>query len=146
MKSILGKFLKGLLYFLTLPGLIILLAFVSVIGLIYFIGLGIKGIILFFQGKSLFKDLPEDMEVRRIKDSQIPPSDIEEKKEAENNPSMLYTTQNFYDYSAPLADNTTEKKEEVVETKQEDNIISEEPLIKPAEKSTRIETLGEDDK
>ncbi len=56
---------QGLLYTLVLPVLIVVLAGYSVYGLIIFIIMLFKSIILFFRGKSINSDLPEDIEAKR---------------------------------------------------------------------------------
>ncbi len=65
-QSILKKFLKGLLYIFILPGVLVILSFYSVIGIFMFVFLGIKAILLFFTGRNLFGDLPEDIKARQI--------------------------------------------------------------------------------
>ena len=65
MANFFKTFLKGLLYLVTLPALIIALAVYLVISIFMFIYLGIKGIVLFFKGENLFGDLPEDIEARK---------------------------------------------------------------------------------
>lgn len=106
MKLIFSKFLKGLLYLFTLPGLIVILSVGAVVGIFYFFALGVKGIILFFQGKSLFKDLPEDIEVRRIKASNQP---VVEEEKKEEDPMIVFTANSLYNFE-PL-----QRKEETTE-------------------------------
>ena len=66
MGSIFKKFGQGLLYILVLPVFILAIAIFGVYGIGLFIVLMIKSIICFFKGKSLYKDLPEDIEAQRI--------------------------------------------------------------------------------
>ena len=56
---------QGLLYTLVLPVLIVVLAGYSVYGIIIFLIMLVKSIILFFKGKSINSDLPEDIEAKR---------------------------------------------------------------------------------
>ena len=56
---------QGLLYTLVLPVLIVVLAGYSVYGIIIFLIMLVKSIVLFFKGKSLNTDLPEDIEAKR---------------------------------------------------------------------------------
>ena len=56
---------QGLLYTLVLPVLIVVLAGYSVYGIIIFLIMLVKSIVLFFKGKSLNTDLPEDVEAKR---------------------------------------------------------------------------------
>lgn len=64
--SILKKFFRGVLYLFVLPLLCAVLAVYAVIGVFMFFFLGIKAIILFFTGRNLFGDLPEDIKARQI--------------------------------------------------------------------------------
>ena len=66
MGSIFKKFGQGLLYILVLPIFLFAIALFGVYGVGLFVFLMIKSIICFFQGKSLYKDLPEDLEAKRI--------------------------------------------------------------------------------
>lgn len=65
MVNFLKSFGKGLLYLLVLPAIIIGVAIYGVVGIFIFIFLAFKGLILFFKGKSLFDDLPEDVEAKK---------------------------------------------------------------------------------
>lgn len=68
-----GSFLKtcwkGFKYFLTTPIFFVVLAFYAVIGFFMFIGIGIKAIYMFFTGRNIFKDFPEDIEAKKTLDS-----------------------------------------------------------------------------
>ena len=66
MISFFKNFGKGVLYVLVLPALLAGLAVYAVVALFVFIYLAIKGLILFFTGRSLYEDLPEDKEAKRI--------------------------------------------------------------------------------
>lgn len=65
MASLLKSFGKGCLYILVLPVLLVILAVYAVLGVGMFIFVSIKGIILFFTGRS-FGELPEDIKARAI--------------------------------------------------------------------------------
>lgn len=74
-----GAFFKkagmGLLNILILPGILIVLAFYGAISLFVFLFLAVKGLVLFFTGRNLFEDFPEDKEAKRIlKERAIAPS------------------------------------------------------------------------
>lgn len=85
------SFGKGILYVLVLPVLLVILGLYAIFALFGFIYLSIKSIILFFTGRSLFDDLPEDKKAKAIiKANTINPDDyvaegdmpyVEEKKE-----------------------------------------------------------------
>ena len=66
MINFLKSFAKGILYLLVLPAIIVALAIYAVVALVMFIYLAIKGIVLFFTGRSLYDDLPEDIEARDV--------------------------------------------------------------------------------
>ena len=64
--AILKKFLRGVLYIFVLPLLLVVLSIYAVIGIFVFVFLGIKAIFLFFTGRNLFGELPEDIKARQI--------------------------------------------------------------------------------
>jgi len=63
------EFLKrcglGILYLIAAPFAVVLLALFAVFGLIVFLFMLVKSLILFFSGRSVFDDLPEDIEAKR---------------------------------------------------------------------------------
>ena len=59
------NFGKGVLYVLVLPFLIVGMAWYAVFALFVFIYLAIKSVVLFFSGRSLYEDLPEDREAKK---------------------------------------------------------------------------------
>ena len=59
------NFGKGVLYVLVLPFLLVGLAIYGVVAFFIFVFLAFKGIILFFTGRSLYEDLPEDIEAKK---------------------------------------------------------------------------------
>ena len=65
MASLLKSFGKGCLYLLVLPVLLVILAVYAVLGVGMFVFVSIKGIILFFTGRS-FGELSEDIKARAI--------------------------------------------------------------------------------
>ena len=65
MVSFFKNFGKGVLYVLVLPFLLVGMALYAVVAFFVFIFLSIKGIILFFTGRSLYEDLPEDIEAKK---------------------------------------------------------------------------------
>ena len=64
------SFGKGILYVLVLPFLLVGLALYGVVAIFIFIFLAIKGLVLFFTGRSLDDELPEDKKARLIKEGQ----------------------------------------------------------------------------
>ena len=65
MISFFKNFGKGVLYVLVLPFLLVGMAIYGVVALFIFIYLAIKGLVLFFTGRSLYEDLPEDIEAKK---------------------------------------------------------------------------------
>lgn len=57
---------KGILYIFVLPFLLVVLALYSIYGLCAFVVLFVRSIFLFFSGRSLQDDLPEDIKAREI--------------------------------------------------------------------------------
>jgi len=63
------EFLKrcglGVLYVIAAPFAVVLLALFAVLGIVAFLFMLVKSLILFFSGRSVFDDLPEDIEAKR---------------------------------------------------------------------------------
>ena len=66
MGSIFKKFGLGILYIFVLPVYLLAVVIFGIYGVGLFLVLMTKSIILFFKGKSLHDDLPEDIEAKRI--------------------------------------------------------------------------------
>ena len=60
------SFGRGILYVLVLPLLLVVLAVYAVVSLFIFLYMCIKGLVLFFTGRSLFDDLPEDKKAKEL--------------------------------------------------------------------------------
>ena len=121
MSSLFKNIGKGIGYFFAFPGLIIAIAIYAVFGLIVFIFQFFKLIFLFFTGRTLFSDLPEDIELKALK-AQANESAKEEKKEEK--PLSLYPSDSVVygaGYSSPLF-NKEEKKEVEAEPQVEKEI------------------------
>ena len=56
----------GVLYVITLPLMLLVLAFYAAYGLLYFLFLSGKSVILFFKGKTVFSELEEDKKAKEI--------------------------------------------------------------------------------
>ena len=59
------NFGKGILYVLVLPFLLAGMALYGVIAFFVFLFLSVKALVLFFSGRSLYEDLPEDIEAKK---------------------------------------------------------------------------------
>ena len=115
---------KGIGYFFLFPGLIIAIAIYAVFGLIVFLFQFFKLIFLFFTGRNLFSDLPEDIELKALQ-NKVEEEPVEEEKKEEN-PLSLYPSDSVVygsGYSSPAF---AEKKEEEPEVEKE---VEEEPKI-----------------
>ena len=66
------SFGRGILYVLVLPIFLVVLAIYAVVSLGVFFFMCIKWLILFFTGRSLFDDLPEDKEAKAILNANAP--------------------------------------------------------------------------
>ncbi len=83
------EFLKrcglGVLYIVAAPFAIVLLVLFAIIGLFVFLVMMVKSIILFFAGRSVFDDLPEDIEAKRrlgtLIDTRIKKAKTDDQKE-----------------------------------------------------------------
>lgn len=69
MEGFFKSFGKGLLYILVLPFFLIIISFFAIAGLFVFIYLFIASIVLFFMGRSLDIELPEDKKAKEIMNS-----------------------------------------------------------------------------
>ena len=76
MVDLLKAFGRGILYILCFPFFLVALALFAVIGLLAFLFQLIKSIIFFFTGQKFFPELPEDKELRLMREAE----------EAKNNP------------------------------------------------------------
>lgn len=74
MESLFKSVGKGLLYLLVLPFFLLVITGYAVAGLLVFIYLFFKSIILFFSGRSLNIELPEDKRAKEIIQNAIPTS------------------------------------------------------------------------
>ena len=129
MSSLFKNIGKGIGYFFAFPGLIIAIALYAVFGLVVFIFQFFKLIFLFFTGRTLFSDLPEDIELKALQNKG------EETKEEEiEKPLSLYPSDSVVygaGYSSPLF-NKEEKKEVEAEPEVEKEIEEDaKPAVEP---------------
>ncbi|MCD8209452.1 MAG: hypothetical protein LUC31_01385 [Coprobacillus sp.] len=66
--GLLKAFGRGLLYLIFLPFIIVVVVFAAIVMIIVFLYQGIKNIILFFTGETIFKDTEEDKQAKAIID------------------------------------------------------------------------------
>ena len=117
MISLLKAFGRGILYVLGLPFFILALLIFAVIGLFAFLFQAIKSIIFFFTGQRFFPELPEDKELRLLKEKQNASMSSFEEPEPEKDIIMPYHEPQ--DLEEP-------KKEELI------NNLTNEPKEEPA--------------
>ena len=70
MVDLLKAFGRGIIYILCFPFFLVALAIFAVIGLIAFIFQLVKSIIFFFTGQKFFPELPEDKELRLMREAE----------------------------------------------------------------------------
>lgn len=145
MANFFKSFGKGILYLLVLPFLLVILAVYGVVGLFVFLFMAIKGLILFFTGRSLFDDLPEDKKAKEIIAAQARPtaqmtlaatSEEDEEENTHGIDKSLYTnsepevdqTEDPF-YVPEYLKNTPEVEEPQEEQPIEENIDEEESLL-----------------
>lgn len=125
-----GKFFKacgkGLLCVIACPFIIVLVCGYAAVGFAIFFFLIFKSIILFFKGRTIFSDLPEDIEAKKIIRDQMEKNEnsinpIQETQNNENGPLSLYPSDsNMYksEFSALHNDNVQEEEPEPVNIKE----------------------------
>lgn len=127
------NFGKGILYVLVLPVLLVILVLYAVFALFGFIYLTIKGIILFFTGRSLFDDLPEDKKAKAIiKANTINPDDYvsdgdKPYVEEDNSPKVEVVSRDIYMNEQPSQEDPFYVPE-YLKPEEEKPIIEEEPV------------------
>ncbi len=136
MISFFKNFGKGVIYVLVLPILLVGLAIYGVAALFVFIYLAIKGLVLFFTGRSLYEDLPEDKEAKqRIAQSHgapVPQEMIPEEKEQVEEPIKEDDPINDDPFYVPEYLKTEEHKEELP--------TPEVPIAEPFEEPKTVDT------
>ena len=139
MVNLLKTFGKGILYVIGLPFFLVALAIFGVAGLFAFIVQLVMCIFYFFTGRKFFPDLPEDLELRALKEGPraddfddeepIPERPINQQEQ----PRFIYP---FLEQAAPMKEEPVNqdipsedqieeepiKEEEVVNTKEEKEI------------------------
>lgn len=140
MGSFFKSFGKGILYLFVLPFLLIILALYGIAGLFGFVFLFFKSIVLFFTGRSLNDDLPEDIEAKKRlygvpeEQSDVSFEQVEEKKEE------FHVYQPEVDpFSTRVANEDPYKPQTV-----EEGLWRSEPQKAPKVEETNIEETSED--
>ena len=128
MVSLLKTFAKGLLYVIGLPFFLLALALFGVVGLIAFVVQLIKSIIFFFTGQKFFPELPEDKELRLMREG----------------PEKEETAANKQPAAAAQPSPQVEKESNIIypyfeEPEPEPEAVPEETIIQNVNKSPTIE-------
>ena len=127
------NFGKGVLYVLVLPFLLVGMAVYGVVALFIFLFMSVKALILFFTGRSLFDDLPEDKEAKKriarangqeVKEEVVQPVEQGETKPNEIDTDPMYVPEYMKD-QVILAEQPTETPPENI---QEETIQEEESI------------------
>ena len=142
MGSVFKNIGKGIGYFFMFPGLLIAIAIYAVFGLIVFIFQFFKLIFLFFTGRNLFSDLPEDIELKALQNKTPEEEPVEEEKKEEN-PLSLYPSDSIVygsGYSSPAFSDKKEEEIPEVEVEKEPKIEAE---PEPEEKIEREEDYND---
>ena len=117
MASFFKNLAKGLLYFLLFPFGLIAIALYAVFGVFVFFFQFVRLIILFFTGRNLSSDLPEDIEAKKIIEANKP-----QEEEEQESPLSLYPSDSIVygsGYVNPSLDQDTDP--ELEEQREEGN-------------------------
>ena len=117
MVSLLKTFGKGVLYVLGLPFFIIALVLFAVLGIFAFLWQAIKSIFFFFSGQRFFPELPEDKELRLLKEGATQGATPEE--------TPLQETRQENDIILPYEEDVKEEEKPVVQEKPVFNSVEE---------------------
>lgn len=150
------NFGKGILYVLVLPFLLVGMAVYGVFAFFVFIFLSIKGLVLFFTGRSLYEDLPEDIEAKKILSANknqpeenrpinttiISPTDTPNEPVANPiNADPFYVPEYLKGEEEEVNEETNEPViEEEIEKEPEVNQIEEEPEVQTSEINIQEDT------
>ena len=111
MVNLLKTFGKGILYVIGLPFFILALLLFAVIGIFAFIFQVVRSIIFFFTGQTFFPELPEDKELRLLK---------ERKENAPYESAASNVSNSVNDIIVPLSEEDMNKEDELVRDLQEE--------------------------
>lgn len=135
MMSFFKSFGKGIIYLLTLPVVLIVLAFYAVMGIFIFLFLMIKSCVLFFMGKTIFNDFPEDVKVKEILSPKKPEDEVEVIEPEEDSTSSAFTHTYFQgaDTRYPIYEEKPAEEIEISEPEMIEEVIEETPVEETVE-------------
>lgn len=150
MASLLKTFGKGVLYILGLPFFLVILLLFAVAGLLIFLFQILKSIVFFFTGHKFFPELPEDRELRLLREG-VPTSESEEEinetpdvfQDISNEDSFVKEEEPVKEEAAPQSFSTIEEacfgREEVKEE------IKQEPISSSDEEDDLVNILASEE-
>ena len=153
MMALLKNVGKGILYIIGLPFFLIVLVGTAVFGLFLLIFMFFKSIVLFFTGRSLDDDLPEDIRVKEIKTGRSSSTPIMNSQESNEEPlvqpyvapttgpsSIEEAVFGHPTFDSPVQEEPAPAEEPINETP----IIPEEPIIDEPVSSIEIDNPSQD--
>ena len=147
MINLFKNFGKGIIYVLVLPILLVGLAIYGVAAFFVFIYLAIKGLVLFFTGRSLYEDLPEDIEAKKriaLANGQKPQDTIfEDDKTLEKEAATIKEDDPINDDPFYVPQYLKEEEQTIVQEDKTETSIDEEktPIITPNEDAKEEEII-----
>lgn len=127
MLGLLKTFGKGILYVIGLPFFLVALVLFAVFGILAFLFQIIKSIIFFFTGQKFFPELPEDKELRLMKEASNPvPKQEEVSQPVDNTPSIITPLEDMPE-EKPIISPVINPAEETVFEEPEEEIIPNKP-------------------
>ena len=127
MVDLLKAFGRGILYILCFPFFLVALAIFAVIGLLAFIFQLIKSIFYFFTGQKFFPELPEDKELRLMKEAEEVKNNPQPQPQANNQGQGGLLYEETYDEDDFLEEPTPETPLPRQQTTIEEVVFEEEP-------------------
>ena len=127
MVDLLKAFGRGILYILCFPFFLVALAIFAVIGLLAFIFQLIKSIIYFFTGQKFFPELPEDKELRLMREAEQARNNPQPQPSVNNQSQGGLLYEETYDEDDFLEEPTPEAPLPRQQTTIEEVVFEEEP-------------------
>ena len=127
MVDLLKAFGRGILYILCFPFFLVALAIFAVIGLLAFIFQLIKSIFYFFTGQKFFPELPEDKELRLMKEAEEAKNNPQPQPQVNNQGQGGLLYEETYDEDDFLEEPTPETSLPRQQTTIEEVVFEEEP-------------------
>ena len=116
MASFFKSLAKGLLYVLMFPFGLLAIALSAVVGIFVFLFQFVRFLILFFTGRKLSSDLPEDIEAKRILEANKPKEEEEPQLSLYPSDSIVYGS----GYVSPTLENENSQNEQPQEEVKEE--------------------------